>query len=571
MQPKNTLLLILIFFSFLSKAQNEFITLWKPSNDYAIIANSEQISKNNQIFFPGIGTNYKIDWEEVGNPSHKGTLNDITSIFGKPILIDFGNALSDNPIYKVKVSNGTGIFERLAFQSLPSTMYSFGDVYKIIDVVQWGNINWKSMECAFYSCSNLDITAADIPDLSKVSNAGAMFSGCYKLKGNSTFNSWNTATITNMVAMFSGTGNFNQNIGNWNTSKVNNMHGMFFSSIFNQNIGNWNTSNVTSMATMFSGAENFNQNIGNWNTAKVTDMSYMFSSATNFNQNIGNWNTAKVTNMERMFRYTSQFNQNIGNWNTANVTNMAEMFSYAIAFNETIGNWNISKVTDMSRMFFRAFKFNQYIGNWNTSRVNDMSFMFQEANSFNQDIGNWNTAAVMDMTWMLIYAKNFNQNIGNWNLRGLWSGKDMLYLSGIDCTNYDKILIGWGNNPNTRGGIRLASKLIYSSPAAVEARTKLINKGWDLGNDIYNPNCSSLSILDSNEKKVIEIYPNPVSDDLHIKNGKENNLISIYDATGKLVKQEKLHHSNKISVKDFARGIYFIKIDHNQALKFLVE
>ncbi len=290
------------------------------------------------------------------------------------------------------------------------------DKSRLTDVKQWGSVAWTSMENAFGGCSNLNITATDLPNLTGVTNLSGMFGGCYSLTGPSNINSWNTSTITNMSRMFYSAGAFNQNISSWNTASVTNMSQMFlYAYAFNQDIATWNTTAVTNMSDMFNGASAFNQNISTWNTAAVTNMSGMFWSASAFNQNISTWNTAAVTNMSSMFYQASAFNQNIGSWSTSAVTNMSSMFQNATAFNQNIGAWNTGAVTDMSFMFQQAYAFNQNIGSWNTSAVTNMRNMFYSATAFNQNIGSWSTSAVTNMGSMFSSASAFNQNIGSWN------------------------------------------------------------------------------------------------------------------------------------------------------------
>jgi surface protein len=306
------------------------------------------------------------------------------------------------------------------------TIFDGTDKSRLIDVKQWGTAVWTSMQCAFWGCDKLNITATDMPILTGVTDMSGMFVSCFILNGPTNINSWNTASVTNMRAMFANAYAFNQNIGSWNTENVTTMNSMFsYASAFNQNIDSWNTSVVTDMSGMFFIATAFNQNIGTWNTIKVTNMYRMFYGASTFNQNIGSWNTSSVTNMSEMFVACSNFNQNIGAWNTAKVTDMTSMFERASAFNQNIGSWNTAAVVYMNYMFAYASAFNQNIGTWNTVSVREMGEMFNGAITFNQDIGSWNTVAVINMYAMFYGARAFNQNIGVWNTSSV---RDMAFM-----------------------------------------------------------------------------------------------------------------------------------------------
>jgi gliding motility-associated-like protein len=294
------------------------------------------------------------------------------------------------------------------------------DRNRLTQIENWGTTAWTSMENAFGGlfggCSNLQVTAADAPNLAGVATMQYMFAGCTSLNSPININTWNTASVTNMARMFYEASAFNQDINSWNTSAVTDMNSMFYNALaFNQDIGSWNTSSVTDMNSMFFNASSFNQNIGSWSTVSVTNMYSMFFNASVFNQNIGSWNTGNVTDMNNMFWGANAFNRDIGSWNTTAVTGMAGMFAFASAFNQDIGSWNTGAVTEMTMMFASASSFNQNIGSWNTSAVTSMSGMFAGASAFNQDIGNWNTAAVNDMNGMFGGASSFNQDIGSWN------------------------------------------------------------------------------------------------------------------------------------------------------------
>ena len=278
-------------------AQNPLITTWKTDNPGASSVTSITIPTT------GGGYNYEVDWNNDGIYDQSGITGNVTH--------DFGVAGT----YTIRIS---GTFPRIFFQFA-------GDARKLLDVQQWGDIAWTSMNSAFGGCSNLNISATDLPNLSGVTDMGGMFRG-YSVNGPA-------------------------NIGNWNTANVTRTDFMFEDAIaFNQSLGNWNTANMTNMSGMFLRASAFNQPIDNWNTANMTDMSGMFFSASAFNQPLGNWNTANVTNMNSMFSGASAFNQPIGNWSTANVTSMSNMFSGASAFNQPIGTWTLKAGVNLSSM-----------------------------------------------------------------------------------------------------------------------------------------------------------------------------------------------------------------------------
>lgn len=595
-----------IFFILFSlvRAQNEFITVWKPSNTGFIPSQSTA----NQIYFPGIGDNYTIYWEEVGYPSHNGTLSNVTTVLNVPLLIDFGtplNPIANNATYTVKVSQGNGNFNRICFYA-PNMFYR-GDSHKIINIAQWGDVHWSSMERAFNYCTEMDITATDIPDLSNLSTLAGMFAGCYNMMGNSSINNWDISNVTNLSEcfnfatkfnqpisnwdisnvtdisyMFGNAYLFNQPIGNWNTSHVTNMAGVFLGAlVFNQPLANWDTSKVTNMSQLFSNAELFDQPVGNWDTSKVTNMAnlfhgtkmfnqpiaswdiskvtsiaYMFSGAHQFNQPIENWDTSSVTDMRGVFRENKAFNLPIANWNTSLVINMLDMFASSEKFNQPIGNWDTSKVTDMAYMFYEAKAFNQPLENWNTSKVTNMLYMFTGAQMFNQPLGNWDTSKVTDMRHMFKNAPKFNQDLGTWNLAIVTQMNNMLDFSGMKCNNYNSTLYGWANSSSTPNNLILgASGLKYSTAQAIAARNILSNtKGWSIINDIYDPECDVLATSEVH-KKNLKLYPNPVKNTLYFSEDLQN--IEIYSMDGKLLKRNT--KANHMDIPELLKGIYILK------------
>ena len=582
-------LFTMLFFANTVFSQNHFITTW------------ETTTTNETITIPtfGAGYNYDIDWENDGVFDTIGATGNATYAF------------SSAGIHTIAIR---GDFPRIYFNNS-------GDKLKINSVEQWGNIVWTSMESAFYGCNNLIINTSDSPDLSNVTNMSFMFKGSVAF--NQPIEGWNVSNVTNMSGLFSGIVNdnnlLNQPIENWNVSNVTDMSSMFDGAVyFNQPIGDWNVSNVTNMSRMFYRAGDFNQPIGNWNLSSVLNTAYMFKNAFDFNQPIGGWDVSSVTNMRSMFGVASSFNQPIENWDVSNVTSLLEMFvgaqnfnqplnnwnvsdvthfgwmfKYAlsfnqplnnwdvgnathmggmfegtISFNQPIGNWNVSNVTNMYSMFRYATAFNQDISNWDVSSVNLMFRMFENAQSFNQPIGNWNVSNVHDMQDMFKNASAFDQPIGNWNVSNVIFMDNMFLNVTLSTENYDDTLIGWSNltlknDVNFHGG--------NSNYCNGEAnRNNIIDTfNWTISDDGLD--CSGLSI-EEEQLNITEIYPNPVSQFVYIKNYYGNSIV-IYSTQGQKILHTKFSKDleiKKINISHLAPGLYFLQLK-NFTRKLVIE
>ncbi|MGF1555866.1 BspA family leucine-rich repeat surface protein [Paucihalobacter sp.] len=463
---------------------------------------------------------------------------------------------------------------------------------RLTDIKQWGAVNWTSMSAAFDGCTNLNISASDVPNLSNVSSMFRMFRSATQFNSNigswdvsnitnmsDTFNnalffdqnigSWNVENVTNMSGMFSNSSAFNQDIADWNVANVTNMEGMFRNtSNFNQDIGGWTVSNVTNMREMFRNTAVFNQDLNTWDVSNVTTMMDMFNAANAFNGDISSWDLSNVTTALYMFRNTNAFNQPIGDWDVTGIVNMTGMFWDAIAFNQDIGNWDVSGVTNMTQMFSGASAFNQDIGNWDISSLTNISQMFRNASLFNQDISAWNVSGITNMFRFLNGASSFNQNLGSWILSSTVNLGNMLDSSGMDCDNYSATLVGWqANNPTVSNRSLGAFGRTYGT-AANMARTTLVNdRGWSINGDSASDSaCNTVLSVDeftSNEIKFIHLFPNPTNSEITIQFDKSYSDISlrIFTVNGQQLLNRKYAHTDKIRLDIEAKtGLYLAEI-----------
>jgi surface protein len=401
----------------------KFIEKQKLTNSFTIVVktNNEGVSNNNQFQFTGSLGNFRV----IATP-----LNNNQSPIGPKI--GFGNLSNDATITFpnsglfeleiIPIGNDSTRFRRINFNN-------GGDRLKLLEIKKWGNVNWTSFTNAFFGCSNLNVTATDIPNLTNVFSLNSMFRGCSSLVYNNTINTWTTSSITNMATMFNGCTSFNQPLNSWDVSNVTGFNGMFQDcTSFNQPLNNWilNTNPMVSinMNSIFRGS-GFNQNINTWNVSRVTNMVSMFRE-TPFNEPLNNWDVSSVTNFSGMFQDNIVFNQPLNNWvlntNTSVNVTLNNMFNGCIDFNQNINTdgtyWNTSRVTNMTAMFTRCLNFNQPLNNWNTSRVDNMSNMFQgitvgQEVPFNQNINTWDVSNVTNFSGMFAFS-DFNQPLDNW-------------------------------------------------------------------------------------------------------------------------------------------------------------
>ncbi|TFG00998.1 MAG: BspA family leucine-rich repeat surface protein [Promethearchaeota archaeon] len=399
------------------------------------------------LYFQGISDNVSISGEPFitkWNTTLPGTSNDnqirlpLVSSGTYSFLVEWGDGTSDeittwNQAETTHTYDVAGVYTVNITGTIIGWNFDYeGDRRKFVEIKQWGDLRLGNSGSYFAGCSNLNITAKDLLDLTGTTNLQWLFLACSKVDTVEGMNEWDVSKVTNMFGMFQDATNFNQNISKWDTSSVTTMQQMFHAAAeFNQDIGSWDVSSVTTMRDMFSQCDNFNQDIGNWDVSSVTTFLQMFYGAESFNQDIGSWDVSSVTTMFSMFNCADRFNQDIGNWDVSSVTDMRQMFMYAWHFNKDIGSWDVSSVTAMQSMFKNAIMFDQDLGGWNVSSVSKMYSMFE--------------------------------------------GKT------LSTANYDSLLIGWSSLPSLKTGVNFhGGDSKYTSAAADERQNLIDTYNWTI-------------------------------------------------------------------------------------------
>jgi len=413
------------------------------------------------ITIPGtVGSSFTVDWGDTT----------VTTETGGTISHTYASGIATSTVSIGAISD-----------SGPLTSFAFnnsGSKNDLLDVAQWGDIEFSSFSSMFNTCSNLDISATDTPDLSNCTNYYKAFYLCGSLTGTLSGVNWNwTFNGGSLIfnEMFMRCELFNGDVSNWNISGATGLSAMFSCygrprGVFNRNLNSWDTSSVTNMSSMFYN-QSFNGDIYNWDTSNVTTMNSMFYSCISFNQDINTkdtgtrlaWDVSSCSNFSNMFYNTSSFVTSINKWKiktTGSAFSMSDMFRNA-NYNQTLNTsevtvgqggyqqtylaWDVQKVNNFYRMFSTS-SFNQSLSNWDTSSATTMNSMFTSS-SFNQPITSqsvtvgsgsnqrtynaWDVSLVSDTFRMFRGNTNFNQDLSSWDVSSLSNIGQMFSYSSV--------------------------------------------------------------------------------------------------------------------------------------------
>ena len=367
---------------------SEFITVWKTDN--AGTTASNQIS---------IGTTYGthnllVDWGD-------GTTSTITG-YGTPAV---QHTYATAGTYTVKMSG-----------TFPGFIQN-GDRLKLLQVANWGSKAWTSMQGAFQSCTNLTITAQDVPNFSACTNMSSMFQSCTSITSIPKIKNWVMSNVTNIDGMFVGcTGLSSLDLTGWDLRKVTTFmysYGPFqgCTNLVTLNVTGWQlpTATTYSFQQLFHGCTKLATitGIGGWDVSKCTNMGSMFYQCNALTSvDLSTWNPISVTNTNNMFTNCQGLTSvNLSNWNLPVCTNLSYMFQQSKVTSVNLTGWvlNTTSSVNMAYMFYACSSLTTLTGfnTLNTSKVTSLegTFSYCKLSSFDMSGMNFSSCTTFNSTF----------------------------------------------------------------------------------------------------------------------------------------------------------------------------
>lgn len=357
---------------------------------------------------------------------------------------------------------------------------------RVDDIQQWGTIQFYWIN--FYGCSNMIVTATDIPDFSNVTiGIKQMFRNCSSVTTIPNMNSWDVSMITDFSGFMFGATNATPDVVDWDVSASTTMSSMFRSTKFDSDIGGWifktgagsvridamflsNTTMTWDLSDWDAQSSKFNNltstfqsnnntsvttySLDGWDVSNVTNMTNTFNSCA-YAGALNSWDVSSVTNMTGMFAgLTCLFNSSISNWVTSSLTNVTSMFEANDTFNHSsLNSLDVSGVTTFTNCFLNNKEFNQSLSSWDVSAGTVFFGMFRGAlHTFNQPLPwTFKASGTIDMRSMFRDNPVFDQDLSGWNVSQVNQLDDFFLNETMSTANYDALLIGWEAQSLTSG------------------------------------------------------------------------------------------------------------------------
>ena len=262
-----------------------------------------------------------------------------------------------------------------------------------------------------------------------------------------------------------------------------------------------------------------------------------------------------------------------------------------------VGTFSSAEATNGLGIRPAKYSPNFTINNYTYGRTNGMSF--SDGSSNVHSIGFVWATMLWDLHWKYVekygYSSDVTANPNSGSARVLQlvtdamkvtacsptfiDGRDAILQAELSTTEgTDKCMI-WGVFAKRGLGVK-ASAGLKKSITPVNSTNMIAALNDQVEDFTYPAECSSsLSSEEVTLNKEVQIYPNPAKNEIFIKSNSlaiGETIISVYDATGKLVISEKknLKSQNTVDTSRLSNGIYIIKgegIGVNFSQKIIIE
>ncbi len=144
----------------------------------------------------------------------------------------------------------------------------------------------------------------------------------------------------------------------------------------------------------------------------------------------------------------------------------------------------------------------------------------------------------------------------------LIDGSDLYYWSGSKISKIDLTIAGTPIPEEVVTGVG------YAYAMAIEGNNLYIVEGG--ASKISKFSMTTLSVSDNHSVVKTELYPNPAKEAIRISGIEDENYI-IYNLMGAQVARGSVSDHQEINVRDLVQGVYFLKLENGNTIKFVKE
>tara|TARA_B110000114_G_scaffold104011_1_gene109461 strand:+ start:432 stop:983 length:552 start_codon:yes stop_codon:yes gene_type:complete len=126
-------------------------------------------------------------------------------------------------------------------------------------------------------------------------------------------------------------------------------------------------------------------------------------------------------------------------------------------------------------------------------------------------------------------------------------------------------------NPNAAGNVVYYQSLQYGDTIPTNASSFLSYSGQDFLYSLSIDCGNTLSIDDLNFENKFSLFSNPSSDFISVLNLKSAENYLIVNQLGQEIKRGIISNQEKIDIRNFTNGLYFLLFDNGNSIKFIKE